>query len=746
MHSDFIFENLNPEQRQAVESLAGPLLILAGAGSGKTRVLTHRFANLIAQGLTAPENIWAVTFTNKAAKEMQFRVSKILENLGISLNEDLWISTFHSSCARILRNHIELLGYKRNFVIYDSSDQLSQIKKVLNLLGVNEKNYPAKSFQNKISNAKMQALKPSDIPNLQIKIMDQRSLDVYAKYEEENFKANVLDFDDLLLKTLHLFNQFPKVLQAYQERFQYIMIDEYQDTNHVQYKLVHLLARKHKNLCVVGDEDQSIYSWRGADIQNILNFEQDFPQSSLVKLEQNYRSSKTIVEAATSVIQNNKERKNKTLFTDNPAGELIQVREENDEYSEAKFVVQAVQNILQDPNYSAKDIAIFYRTNAQSRVIEEQLRTRGVHYKIVGGLRFYDRMEIKDVLCYLRLLINSADNIAFKRVINTPTRGIGKTTVQKLEVFAQEANISLMAACDQALAAKQFNAGTSKKLATFLQLMQSLQSAAEDLRPSEIYHLVLEQTGYLQKLQIEDTSEAHSRIENLEEFDSAIKSFEEERSEEATLDNFLEEMALVSDADQIHPEEETVLLMTLHISKGLEFPFVFIVGMEEGIFPSTPSVESADPSDIEEERRIAYVGMTRAMEQLCIVHAKGRRIWGTQHYNSPSRFIEEIPNKYKNHSSSLGGFRSKYGAQQSKPKYQLNSEGDFVIDDIPEYEDFSENGLGIQKGNRVRHPAFGVGKVQDINGFGEEARISVLFSDQRIKTFIAKFARLERLS
>ncbi len=735
--SEIAFLNdLNPQQLDAVHTLDGPLLILAGAGSGKTRVLTYRFANLILQGMTAPENILAVTFTNKAAKEMQYRVSKILDSMNVIMEDSLWISTFHSMCARILRKDIDRIGYKKSFSIYDPADQLSQVKKVLKALNINEKIYPAKSFRSRISSAKMMGLLPEDIPQQKFHVMDKRSLEVYSSYEREMKAANALDFDDLLLKTIFLFEHASDILQNYQNLFQYIMIDEYQDTNPTQYRLIQLLAKTHQNLCVVGDEDQSIYSWRGADIQNILSFEKDFLGAKTIKLEQNYRSTRTIVEAASHVIAKNTQRKNKVLFTENDEGDAIVVREELDEYGEAKFVAQSIQGILQTTEAKASDIAVFYRTNAQSRVLEEQMRSFNIPYKIVGGLKFYDRMEIKDMLCYLRLIVNPTDDAAFRRILNVPARGIGKSTLEKIETCAIEKQISLLSAAEIAIQEKRVHTGAQKKIRNFLELITELTDSASHLRPTECYHMVLDKTQYVEKLKLEDTPEAQARIENLEEFDNALVKFEEERGDEANLVQFLEEMSLISDADQIPIDEDCVSMMTLHISKGLEYPYVFIVGVEEGIFPGSQAIESADLTDMEEERRLAYVGFTRAEKQLVLVHVQRRRIWGTTHFHEASRFIHEIPDDYILKSSAVYA-RPKSSLQKAYKSYQEQ-----------EFEDFSqepESGMSLREGYRVRHPAFGVGTVHEINGSGEDARISILFQDDRLKTFVAKYARLERI-
>lgn len=734
---------LNPPQKSAVLTTEGPLLILAGAGSGKTRVLTHRMAFLIAEGKAAPDEVLCVTFTNKAAKEMEHRIYTILGDLGFPVHGELWISTFHSFCVRILRRHIELLEYKSFFVIYDSGDQLSLIKKVMTALNINEKMYPAKSFQSRISHFKMQGMTPADLERAPRNFLDAKSLEVYKQYEIEMKRANALDFDDLLLKTYELFQMYPAILAQYQEKFKYIMVDEYQDTNHIQYRLILTLAQKNQQLCVVGDEDQSIYSWRGADIQNILSFERDFPNAKIVKLEENYRSSGNIVKAATQVIRNNQQRKEKSLFTSQPAGELIEIREENNEYDEARYVSQTIQKMMSEGDGSYNDYAIFYRTNAQSRVLEEQLRTLSIPYRIVGGTRFYERMEIKDVLGYMRLSLNPADDVSVKRIINVPTRGIGKTTVDRLEELAAQRKITLLVACQQAIDEKIFNAGTTGKLRRFFDLMADLRQQAMSYPLPEFYHIILDKTQYLQILKQEDTPEAESRIENLEELDNAIEQFCKERGEDSGLQSFLEEMALVSDIDSYDQQVNTVTMMTLHISKGLEFPFVFVVGLEENLFPSGRSSESNSQNEMEEERRLAYVGMTRARQRLWLTHCRMRRVWGQDQMNPPSRFIGEIPKECIRFSTShnRGSFVGKYTGLNSYKTPEVPSMDSF--DSFPDYDQSPSD--SYSQGMRVRHPTFGVGSIYSVEGDGEHTKVSVLFADKTLKKFVVKYARLEKL-
>ncbi len=758
-----LLKDLNEPQKQAVMTVDGPLLLLAGAGSGKTRVLTHRMANIISQGKASADGILAVTFTNKAAREMEARIFKLLNEMGMSLRDPLWVSTFHSFCNRVLREHISLLDYKPFFGIYDDSDQLSQIKKVMNALGINDKVHPAKAFRNRINNAKMLALSPEDVKKSKSLFLDEKSIQVYEMYEIEMKKANSLDFGDLLFKVYELFRMYPDLLEQYQEKFPYIMVDEYQDTNHIQYLLVQQLARKHRNLCVVGDEDQSIYSWRGADISNILDFEKDFPEAKVIKLEENYRSSGNIVAAATTVIKNNSERKDKTLFTSNVDGDLITVREERSEYDEARWVVKRIISLISEGEGNYNDYAIFYRTNAQSRVLEEQLRTQSIPYKLVGGVRFYERMEIKDLLGYLKLTLNPADDVAFKRIINVPTRGIGKTTVEKLEEYSLQNKLSLFASAHKAIDERLFNAGTTSKLRQFVSLMLDLQGLAHDHNLLDFYHLVLEKSGYVQALKSEESVEAKSRVENLEELSNALTQFMKERTE-PSLQSFLEEMALVSDIDSLDESMNSVTLMTLHVSKGLEYPYVFVVGMEENLFPSGRARDEDEEGTLEEERRLAYVGMTRARQKLFLTYARSRKVWGQEQFNPPSRFINEIPENLISFSTSFETpkFVSRFGINSSEESsfgynsnssrqgmnYSRKNNSDFDMDSqsFPDYDgDVSsvESG-GYAKGMRVRHPTFGVGSVFQTEGSGDQQKVSVLFADQTIKKFVLKYARLER--
>lgn len=741
---------LNPEQKRAVETVDGPVLILAGAGSGKTRVLTHRMANIIAKGYASTDEILCVTFTNKAAKEMEHRIFKILSDLKVPITRELWVNTFHSFCVRILRQHIDLLGYKKPFTIYDSGDQLALIKRVMASLNINDKMFPPKNFQSRISNSKMLGLTPDNLRSgSSLAKVDPKTLEVYSRYEEEMKRANAVDFDDLLLKTYELFRMYPVILEQYQNKFRYIMVDEYQDTNHIQYLLVQMLAKAHRNLCVVGDEDQSIYSWRGADISNILDFEKDFPEAAIVKLEENYRSSANIVSAATKLIANNTQRKEKTLFTSNAEGAFIQIREERNEYDEARFVAKTIQEMISSGEGNLNDYAIFYRTNAQSRVLEEQLRTLALPYRLIGGIRFYERAEVKDLLSYLRLSQNFKDDMALKRIINVPARGIGKTTMEMIETKAGELKLSLYETIQTSINNRDFNAGTTSKLRRFLDLIEDLHQQQSLFKLSEFYSIVLEKTEYINILKKEDTPEAEARIANLEELDNAIAQFEKERGDEASLSNYLEELTLASDLDKADTTTNAITMMTLHISKGLEYPFVFIIGCEENLFPSSRGDEEK-AEDLEEERRLAYVGMTRAREKLWMTHAKIRRVWGQEQMNPPSRFLKEIPKELTQFSSAGTGTQmprfmtNRFGNNASNNNYNEYAQASYD-DDYSQVTPQVSKGSGYNKGQRVRHPTFGVGSIFSTEGSGDSLKISVLFQDNTIKKFVAKYARLEKV-
>ena len=737
---DFLKNSLNTPQREGVLHEDGPLLILAGAGSGKTRVLTYRIANLVAKGRAKPDEILAVTFTNKAAREMEERTSKLLRETHVPVYGRLWISTFHSTCVRILRDHIESLGYTRSFVIYDDSEQQSVVKKVCEQLQINDKIYPARTFLSRISECKRMGIPPSGLAANRSNFIDQKAAEVYAAYEKEMKRSNALDFDDLLLKTLDLFRSQKDVLRIYQNKFRYVLVDEYQDTNQIQYQLMKMIVEPHHNICVVGDEDQSIYSWRGADIQNILNFERDFPGAQVIKLEQNYRSTQTIVEAASALIAQNTERKGKTLFTDNPRGEMIRVQEEASEHDEARFVVRNIAQLAASGEYSYSDFAVFYRTNAQSRVLEDQLRSNQIPYRLFGSVKFYDRQEIKDIMGYFRLLHNPKDDLSFKRVINRPPRRIGSTSLEALDQLGFEQGLTLLEAAHYALQNRSLHSGALKGLTQFLSVYANLKQEALTSSLSELYQMVLETTGYIEMLKAERTTEAEARIENLQELYNAIREFEKERAEEGTLQTFLEEIALVSDLDQADSDQPAITLMTLHLSKGLEFPVVFVVGVEEGLFPSRQSLANLDPSQLEEERRLMYVGMTRSRQRLFLTHARKRLQWGQEQMNPPSRFLNEIPPSFLEKNSSIAAPRFM--------RYYQRPLNDITAPKIDETEDFFEPSSRVDadfpRGSQVRHPTFGIGTIHKAEGAGDSRKVTVLFGTT-LRTFAIKYARLERV-
>lgn len=642
-----IFSGLNPAQQEAVACLEGPLLIMAGAGSGKTRVLTHRIANLLEHG-AAPYSILAITFTNKAAAEMRERV----ENMIGPMAKDIWLSTFHSFCARFLRREIESTGmYKSNFVIYDSGDSQTVVKKVIRELNLDEKQYNPGGIRNAISNAKNQMLGPMAFEAQASDFYQKKVAEVYKGYQKLLRENNALDFDDLLLVTVSLLSENEEIRSRYQRRFRYILVDEYQDTNGAQYQLTTLLAGGYRNLCVVGDADQSIYGWRGADISNIMNFEQDYPDAKTIMLEQNYRSTKNILAAANAVIENNSHRKKKNLWTDNVQGDKITTYMASDERDEARFITESISKQHDIYKTSYGDIAILYRTNAQSRVLEDAFMRVGLPYTMVGGLKFYDRLEIKDITAYLRVLYNPMDSVSLMRIINVPKRGLGQSTIEKLMVYGVENNLSLFEVIANEELLEQvpgLTARSKNPLKKFAELLFTLMERMDKLAVSDLIQEVMDATGYLEALKndkAEKKLENESRIENLQEFVGVAKDFEKEEEEEPNLENFLSKMALLSDIDNSDLEEERVTLMTLHSAKGLEFPVVFMTGMEEGMFPHSRTL--MEPEELEEERRTCYVGITRAQRKLYMTYASIRTIFGRTEAHEPSRFLYEFPEELK---------------------------------------------------------------------------------------------------
>ncbi len=633
---DYI-EKLNKEQREAVLHTEGPLLILAGAGSGKTRVLTYRMAYLIEEKSVYPSNILAITFTNKAAREMKERVQKL-----IGCADNMWISTFHSACVRILRKNVESLrDYKKNFVIYDSKDQETLVKECLKELNLNEKNFPFRAVSAEISKAKDMLLTPDKFYDRNMHDIKKRKLaDIYRLYQKKLQKNNAMDFDDILYKTVELLELNPDILQYYQNKFKYIMVDEYQDTNFCQYTLVRFLAKQHKNLCVVGDDDQSIYSWRGADIGNILNFEKDFPGAKVVKLEQNYRSTQVILDAANTVIKNNFARKNKKLWTENGEGRPIIFCNAMDEWGEANFIMDEIERTMAEENRELGDFAILYRTNAQSRVLEEACMSHGLPYKIVGGFKFYDRKEVKDIIAYMRLIQNPEEDLSLKRIINSPKRGIGNTTLNAITEYARTTGDSMFGALLEVDRIDGVSTKAKKGIKEFVRIMSDLMAIAETEKVSKLVKEVLERTGYLKELEKDGDEESQTRAENIKELLSATLEFEA-KNENATLPDFLEQMALMADIDTVEDGKGSIIMMTLHSAKGLEYPIVFISGMEEGVFPSQRSY--FEEKQMEEERRLMYVGITRAEQRLYLTAAFERTLFGNTTYNTVSQFVREIP-------------------------------------------------------------------------------------------------------
>ena len=640
-------DDLNREQRLAAETLEGPLLVLAGAGSGKTRALTYRVANLLEHGVP-PWAIMAITFTNKAAAEMR----ECIEKLAGPGAQEVWVSTFHAGCAKILRRDIEKLGYTRSFTIYDDDDQMSALKEILKKLNIDEKFLPPREIKAKISDAKNRLLGPQEwFSSSDRDYRCQMIHDVFSAYEEKLKSSNALDFDDLIVRTLDLFTLHPPVLEAYQRKLRYIHVDEYQDTNYAQYMLVRLLAQQSRNLCVVGDDDQSIYGWRGADIRNILDFEKDFPDATVIKLEQNYRSSANILDAANQVIARNENRKDKALWTQQGPGEMIRLYRADDEREEAAWVCEQIR-ALEMQGEDASRCAVLYRTNAQSRVMEEAFVKTGVKYRIYGGLRFYDRKEVKDILAYLRVMINPADDISVRRIINVPKRAIGDTTVTELARYAAEQEMPLLTACMDV--PDTLGNRAKKSVEKFGELMMSLTMMAESMKLTELVQYVIDATGLESQYAKEDSDEARSRVENIREFVGAVQEFED-KADNPTLTDYLENVALVSDLDAMTEDGGAVTMMTLHSAKGLEFPNVFMIGMEENLFPSMRSRD--DPARMEEERRLCYVGITRARERLYLSHASRRMLYNQMQFNDRSRFIDDIPARLiEDVSERRGGF------------------------------------------------------------------------------------------
>ncbi len=734
-------ELLNREQQEAVLHVDGPLLILAGAGSGKTRVLTYRIAHLIDECGVNPWNILAITFTNKAAGEMRERVDKIV---GYG-SGSIWVSTFHSSCVRILRRYIDRLGYDTNFTIYDTEDQKTVMKSVCQKLQLDSKLYKERMLLNVISHAKDEYISPNEFL-LEAKgdFRQEKIAQAYVEYQKELKKNNALDFDDLLVKTVELFQSCPDVLEYYQNRFRYIMVDEYQDTNTVQFKFISTLARQYRNLCVVGDDDQSIYKFRGANIRNILDFEKVFPDAKVVKLEQNYRSTQNILNAANGVIANNRGRKEKALWTENEQGEPILFQQFQNGYEEAEYVSGEISKKVRKGEAEYQDFAVLYRTNAQSRLFEEKFLYANIPYKIVGGVNFYSRKEIKDILAYLKTIDNGKDDLAVRRIINVPKRGIGNVTLAKVQAYADSRDISFFEALEEAGEIPGLGKA-ALKIQPFVHLIHEMRLSLADMSMQDLIQAILDKTGYAEDLKNEDTDESEARLENIDEFINKAVTYEE-GAEEPNLSGFLEEVALVADIDSVEDGDNRVLLMTLHSAKGLEFPYVYLAGMEDGLFPSYMSIAADDPTEeIEEERRLCYVGITRAMKELTITCARCRMVRGETQYNNVSRFVREIP-------SELLARKSVMPREPKKPEVPQNTSYQKAKEafrtktfDPQQFKVVKADKLDYTVGDQVSHVKFGKGTVLEITEGGRDYEVKVDFERFGVKKMFASFAKLKKV-
>lgn len=766
-----LLDTLNEPQREAVQTTEGPLLILAGAGSGKTRVLTHRTAYLIEEKGVNPYNIMAITFTNKAAAEMRERIDRMV---GFG-SESIWVTTFHSTCVRILRRYIDRLGYSSSFTIYDAEDQKTLVRDICRRLEIDTKIHKEKMFLAAISSAKDELTDPVEFEtNAAGDYMKQKQALVYREYQQALKQNNALDFDDLIMKTVELFRLDKEVLNSYQERFRYIMVDEYQDTNTAQFELVRLLASKYRNLCVVGDDDQSIYKFRGANIYNILNFETHFPDACVIRLEQNYRSTQNILDAANAVIANNVGRKEKSLWTDNGSGDMLVFKQTDTAQEEAFYVAADIAKRVRNGDYTYKDCAVLYRTNAQSRLFEERFIVGNIPYKIVGGVNFYSRKEIKDILAYLKTVDNGMDDLAVRRIINVPKRGIGATSVSKVEMYAQENGISFFSALAMAEEIPGLGRAAASKIRDFVLLIQGMKAKSQILSVSELLGHILEATGYVAELEAEGTDEAEARVENIYELVSKAEDYS--RGEEApTLGGFLENVALVADIDSLDENSDYVVLMTLHSAKGLEFSNVYLAGMEDGLFPSYMSITSDQAqTEIEEERRLAYVGITRAKKNLTITSARMRMVRGQTQYGKVSRFVKEIPPellageiyepKFSDGPGEQSTFQKARKAFNSVPDYGTGGYGsetgegygstfsrkkpkEVTYTKVQNQRDFGSGAaaLSYQTGDRVRHIKFGDGEVTAIVSGGRDYEVTVDFDKMGTKKMFASFAKLKKL-
>jgi DNA helicase-2/ATP-dependent DNA helicase PcrA len=758
-------DSLNADQLDAVVHRGGPLLVVAGAGSGKTRVLTHRIAHLVHDGVP-PTAILAITFTNKAAEEMRHRVAALVGPIA----KAIWVSTFHSACVRILRAQAEQIGYPRNFSIYDQADAQRLAGYVVRDLGLDAKRFPPRAVHGQISLWKNELVTPQQAVDRASNIFERKHADVYVDYQARLFKAGAMDFDDLLMKTVHLFRDHPDVLAHYQQRFQYILVDEYQDTNMAQNEIALALAAEHQRITIVGDGDQSVYGWRGADVRNILQFEETFDDVTTIVLDQNYRSTQAILDAANAVIANNPDRKEKHLWSEKGAGDHIVRYHADDEGDEATWVARTMQGLHSDATFSWKEMAAFYRTNAQSRVLEEALMRFGIPYKVVGGTRFYDRREVKDAMAYLRAVMNPADEVSIKRVLNVPKRGVGETSVGKLDALARNEGITFAAAMRRSSEAG-LTGPAARGVESFVRLLDSLavqaaEAEAGDKGPGDLLQAALEESGYLAELEAEESVEAAGRAENLGELVGSAREF-------TRIDEFLEQVALVADTDELD-DDNRVVMMTLHSAKGLEFPGVFLVGMEEGIFPHSRAL--TEPTEMEEERRLAYVGITRAQQKLHLSHAWSRQLFGSTNYNPPSRFLDEIPAELVDHLGAVSG-RSSSGRQSYRsrdergygggtpPAYRRTALATFDPDE-DEGERHRErvveaaiaagrrpmapaksnsHDIGLRVGDDVEHPSFGEGVIVEVRGQGDKAEATIRFREAGTKHLALAWAPLKKL-
>ncbi len=741
-----IYDTLNEQQKLGVTTTEGPVLILAGAGSGKTRVLTHRTAYLIEEMGVNPYNIMAITFTNKAAGEMRERIDDMV---GYG-SESIWVSTFHSTCVRILRRHIDRIGYDTNFTIYDADDSKSVMKDVCKRLDIDTKIYKERSLLAAISSAKDELVSPNEFALRAASSGDfakRKQAQVYREYQDMLHKNNALDFDDLIVKTVELLQSDPEVLNYYQERFRYIMVDEYQDTNTAQFQLIRLLAGKYKNLCVVGDDDQSIYKFRGANIYNILNFEKHFPDAVTIKLEQNYRSTQNILDAANGVIANNVGRKSKALWTANDAGEKIEFEQFDTAYEEADYVARDILAGTREGRYGYGDYAVLYRTNAQSRLFEERFIVSNIPYKIVGGVNFYSRKEVKDLLAYLKTIDNAKDDLAVRRIINVPKRGIGATTLNRVSDYAEAYDIGFYDALKRAEEIPSLGKSAAK-IKPFVNFIQTMRSKLPYIGVADLLREVIEETGYVKELEAEGTEEATARIENIDELLSKVVAYEE-GEEQPTLSGFLEEVALVADIDGLEEGNEYVVLMTLHSAKGLEFPKVYLAGMEDGLFPSYMSITSDNSSEeLEEERRLAYVGITRAMKELAITCARQRMVRGETQYNKVSRFVKEIPSDLLNGEIRKPAFMERSESSAPRPRrttMRQQPSGQSMQARAFSSANTTKGSLSYGVGDRVSHIKFGTGTVMGIIEGGRDFEVTVDFDTAGTKKMFASFAKLKKL-